>query len=117
MSALIATSLPAAADSVNSYPRVEFDVLYKTHSRRDGAKVRVKGVLHRGSSDEGTLRKDSFSLGRLIHVHFENLDSNTRKQIYNFCRPECEIEIGGIFKDQSVGNTFGSIELKAANIH
>lgn len=116
LSALAATITPAIADGVKSFPHVDFDVLVKTHDRRDGAKVRVKGVLHRGSGDEGTLRKDSFSLGRLFHVHFANLDSKSRKQIYNHCRPECEIEVGGIFKDESVGRTIGSIELKAVNI-
>lgn len=78
--------------------------------------MRVRGVLHRGSGDEGTLRKDSFSLGRLIHVHFEKLGKKARKQIYNHCRPECEIEIGGIFKDESVGRTVGSIEIRAVRI-
>ncbi len=62
------------------------------------------------------MRKDSFSLGQLIHVRFENLSSKARKQIYNYCRPECDIEVGGIFKDGAVGRAVGSIELKAARI-
>lgn len=116
LAAFAVSAIPARAESISSFPHVDFESLIKTHDRRDGAKVRVSGILHRGSGDEGTLRKDSFSLGQLIHVRFQNLSRDARKQIYNYCRPECSIEVGGIFKDGSVGRAVGSIEIKAVKI-